>query len=90
MSFVVELLHLTGEWTVSLLYEGKHVEGSPFNVRVHDPGQIRVIGLDGSLASRDYTFSGKISLSLCRELYFAFICSTVTVMDSTYSSHTIT
>ena len=45
---------------MSLLYEGKHVEGSPFNVRVHDPGQIRVIGLDGSLASRDYTFSGKI------------------------------
>ena len=47
---------------MSLLYEGKHVEGSPFNVRVHDPGQIRVIGLDGSLASRDYTFSGKTCL----------------------------
>lgn len=46
-----------GDWTVSILYEGRNIEGSPFNVRVHDPGQIRVIGLDGSLASRNYTFS---------------------------------
>ena len=52
------LVYVAGDWVVSILYEGKNIEGSPFNVRVYDPGQIRVIGLDGSLASRNYTFSG--------------------------------
>ena len=60
MNFVAKC-YLSGDWVVSILYEGSHIEGSPFNVRVYDPGQIRVIGLDGSLASRDYTFSGKTS-----------------------------
>jgi len=55
---------MIGDWLVSILFEGKNIEGSPFNVRVYDPGQIRVIGLDGSLASRDYTFSGKFCLCL--------------------------
>jgi len=50
---------MAGDWLVSILYEGRNIDGSPFNVRVYDPGQIRVIGLDGSLASRNYTFSGK-------------------------------
>ena len=55
---------VTGDWVVSILYEGRNIEGSPFNVRVHDPGQIRVIGLDASLASRNYTFSGKFYFCL--------------------------
>ena len=50
---------MTGDWMVSILYDGKHIEGSPFNVRVYDPGQIRVIGLDAGLASRNYTFTGQ-------------------------------
>jgi len=51
---------VAGDWVVSILYEGKNIEGSPFNVRVYDPGQIRVIGLDAGLASRNYTFSGRV------------------------------
>ena len=49
---------------MSILYEGKNIEGSPFNVRVHDPGQIRVLGLDAGLASRNYTFSGESTVCL--------------------------
>ena len=57
------VLGVAGDWTVSILHEGRNIEGSPFNVRVYDPGQIRVIGLDGTLASRDYTFSGKTKIT---------------------------
>lgn len=45
-----------GDWKISILHDGKHIDGSPFNVRVYDPGQVRVTGLDAGLAGRNYNF----------------------------------
>jgi len=46
-----------GDWTISVLYEEQNIEGSPFKVRVYDPGQIRVFGLDGGLVGRNCSFT---------------------------------
>lgn len=50
-----------GDWNVSVLYNGQHIDGSPFNVRVYDPGRVTVFGLDAGLASRNYTFTVAIN-----------------------------
>ena len=36
-----------GDWQIQILCDGQHVDGSPFTVRVYDPGQVKVSGLAG-------------------------------------------
>jgi len=52
------VLKLLGDWTVSILYEDADIQGSPFKVRVYDPGQIRVSGLEGGMVGQTFTFTG--------------------------------
>ena len=49
----------TGDWEIAILYDGKDVEGSPFTVRVHDPGQVRVSGLNSGVVGTAVVFASK-------------------------------
>lgn len=51
----------TGDWQVSILFEGDHIQGSPFNVRVYDPGLVKVSRLPTGFVGRPYEFSGTVS-----------------------------
>jgi hypothetical protein len=49
-----------GDWMINILFDGTHIQGSPFSVRVHDPNRVRVYNLqDGGSAGKEVTFSGK-------------------------------
>jgi filamin len=37
-----------GDWSISILYDGQNIQGSPFNVRVQDPSKVRVYGIHSS------------------------------------------
>jgi len=51
---------LAGDWEIMILYDGKHVDGSPFTVRVHYPGQVRVSGaLRTGIVGSAVLFAGK-------------------------------
>lgn len=45
-----------GNWTISILSDGQHISGSPFNVRVYDPGQVKVHGLQGGAMGNPVNF----------------------------------
>jgi len=49
----------SGDWDIMILYDGQHVDGSPFRVRVYDPGQVKVAGLRGGVAGTTVLFTGK-------------------------------
>lgn len=49
---------LSGDWNISILYEGQHIQGSPFNVRVYDAAQVKVFGLEGGSVGKQFSFSG--------------------------------
>lgn len=50
---------ISGDWLISMLYDGNHIQGSPFSVRVHDPNRVRVFGLqDGDGTGKEVIFSG--------------------------------
>ena len=53
---------LSGDWQISILYDEQHIEGSPFNVRVYDPGQVRVFGLEKATMGKTANFSGAIAI----------------------------
>ncbi|KAJ8309855.1 hypothetical protein KUTeg_011720 [Tegillarca granosa] len=36
-----------GVWQISVLYDGDHINGSPFQVHVYDPTNVKVYGLEG-------------------------------------------
>ena len=38
-----------GDWQIMILYDGKHVDGSPFTVRVYDPGQVKVFDISSGV-----------------------------------------
>ncbi|KAL8600676.1 hypothetical protein ACOMHN_006742 [Nucella lapillus] len=46
-----------GVWEVSVLYEGEHINGSPYRVPVFDPNLVRVYGLEGGAVGRAFTFN---------------------------------
>lgn len=46
-----------GDWLISILYNGKNIQGSPFNVRVFDPGHVRVFGLEGGCTGQAVRFT---------------------------------
>ncbi len=61
-------LLLAGDWLISILYEGQHIQGSPFNVRVYDAAQVKVFGLEGGSVGKDFSFSSKLSSLLCNSV----------------------
>ena len=52
-------MHIIGDWNISILYEGRHIQGSPFSVRVFDAAQVKVFGLEGGSVGKMFNFSGK-------------------------------
>ncbi len=48
-----------GDWLVAILYDGQHIQGSPFNVRVYDASQVKVYGLQGGTVGKNFSFSGQ-------------------------------
>ena len=48
-----------GDWEIMILYDGEHVDGSPFTVRVCDPGDVKVSGLASGIVDSEVVFSGK-------------------------------
>jgi len=61
-----------------ILYDGKHVDGSPFTVRVHDPGQVRVSGvLRTGVVGSTVVFTGEhihFSLTLLFSSTSTYMC----------------
>lgn len=47
-----------GDWNISIMYDGKHIQGSPFSVRVFDAAQVKVFGLEGGSVGNMFSFSG--------------------------------
>lgn len=48
-----------GDWNISIMYDGKHIQGSPFSVRVFDAAQVKVFGLEGGSVGNMFSFSGQ-------------------------------
>ncbi|XP_078312685.1 filamin-C-like isoform X3 [Crassostrea virginica] len=46
-----------GVWQVSVHYEGEHISGSPFNIKVFDPNAVRVFGLEGGTVGMGLNFT---------------------------------
>lgn len=49
---------VAGDWNISIMYDGIHIQGSPFSVRVYDAAQVKVFGLEGGSVGRMFAFSG--------------------------------
>jgi len=52
---------------ISILYNGLNIKGSPFHVRVYDPGQVKVYGLEGGNLGTPVKFTGTLT-SVCKFL----------------------
>ncbi|XP_070173160.1 filamin-A-like isoform X2 [Littorina saxatilis] len=46
-----------GTWDISVLYDGEHISGSPYPLKVFDPSLVRVYGLDGGAVGKALTFN---------------------------------
>jgi len=52
-----------GDWMISILYENQNIDGSPFSVRVYDPGRVKVFGLqDTGQIGGPVHFSGQYNI----------------------------
>jgi len=69
-----------GDWQIEILYDGRHVDGSPFTVRVYDPGQVKVSGLGTGVVGTAVLFASNYryqssffccSLKMCKCLFTA-------------------
>jgi len=56
-------------------YDGEHVEGSPFTVRVYDPGNVRVTGVSSGVVGSAVVFASEhaitclsVLLVICRQV----------------------
>ena len=58
---------VAGDWNISIMYDGIHIQGSPFSVRVYDAAQVKVFGLEGGSVGRIFAFSGRLA-------FFIFQC----------------
>ncbi|ESO98829.1 hypothetical protein LOTGIDRAFT_231195 [Lottia gigantea] len=46
-----------GEWQMNVTYDGQHVGGSPYTVKVFDPNAVDVYGLDGGAVGKALAFN---------------------------------
>lgn len=56
------MLLCLGDWLISIQYNGQNIKGSPFHVRVYDPGQVKVYGLEGGNLGTPVKFTGMLDL----------------------------
>lgn len=49
---------------MSVQYEGDHISGSPFNIKVFDPNAVRVFGLEGGTVGMGLNFTGMELLTI--------------------------
>ena len=49
---------------ISIMYENRHIQGSPFSVRVYDATQVKVFGLEGGTMGASSSFSGAYDIIL--------------------------
>ena len=58
-----------------MIYEGEHISGSPFPLKVFDPSLVRVYGLEGGAVGRALTFNGEwYHCTLFSEHAFVLLC----------------
>jgi len=51
---------------VSIMHDNKNIEGSPFTIRVYDPGRVKVFGLqDSGDTGGPVQFSGQYHCVMC-------------------------
>ncbi|XP_076454336.1 filamin-B-like isoform X2 [Babylonia areolata] len=50
-----------GIWSISVLYDGDHIDGSPFPLSVYDPSLVRVSGLEGGAVGQSLAFTADAS-----------------------------
>ncbi|RUS75786.1 hypothetical protein EGW08_016447, partial [Elysia chlorotica] len=50
-----------GEWTMTILYDGENIQGSPYPVRVFDPSLVRITDLQGGKVGHGITFGADAS-----------------------------
>lgn len=53
-----------GVWQISVLYDGDHINGSPFQVHVYDATNVKVYGLEGGVVGTGLNFNGLYHMSL--------------------------
>ena len=58
--YIFNLLCLLGEWEISVLYDDEHIYGSPYTIKVYDPSQVKIYGLEGGTVGTGLTFTGKV------------------------------
>lgn len=46
-----------GEWSISILYDGEHIRGSPFACFVYDPNLVQVYGMDVGVVGQEIKFN---------------------------------
>ncbi|KAK2154306.1 hypothetical protein LSH36_271g03013 [Paralvinella palmiformis] len=48
-----------GDWNIAILYDGQHIQGSPFDVRVYDASRVRVMDPLGGAVGKMFAFTVK-------------------------------
>ena len=46
-----------------MLYDDDHIYGSPYQIKVYDPSQVKIFGLEGGTVGTGLTFNGKVTLT---------------------------
>lgn len=62
-----------GVWNLSVLYDGEHISGSPYDVVVYDPASVRVYGLEGGSVGSDLSFHGEYSDLFSGEFWYSYL-----------------
>jgi len=61
---------VSGDWMINIMYENENIDGSPFTVRVYDPGRVKVFGLqDSGETGGPIQFTGELT-----HLVHVFVC----------------
>jgi len=70
-----------------ILYDGQHVDGSPFTVKVYDPGQVRVSGLSSGVVGAAVHFASKHITTLSTLTVALSFINVTGGYEVTYSGH---
>ena len=64
---------------ISVFYDGEHISGSPFELKVFDPSLVNVYGLEGGSIGQALTFSGMLLLVTTSVCVCVCVCACVCV-----------
>jgi len=54
-----QTVNILGDWNIAILYDGQHIQGSPFDVRVYDASRVRVMDPLGGAVGKMFAFTGR-------------------------------